>query len=135
SVIRLTSKLEYPARYHHRNPFGGQLSYETLLCLSNGLQDFILSVEGSEDSSGDVAFEAASDFSVGFLFGLSFCHVSPGFCIVGHFADRHHVQGTIQRAITTTIQTVSDGVPRRCWDGIDTGQGREFCLCANTSVL
>lgn len=51
----------------------------------------MLSVEDSEDSAGDIAFQTASDFSVGFVFGLSFLNIGAGFSIMGHLADGDHM--------------------------------------------
>src|SRR5699024_4761175 len=67
------------------------LSSKTLLCPSSRLQDLVLSVEDSEDSAGDIAFQTASDFSIGFVFGLPFCNIGAGFSIMSHLADGDHM--------------------------------------------
>lgn len=60
-------------------------------CPSSKLQEVMLNVEDSEDSAGDIAFQTASDFSVGFVFGLSFLNIGAGFHIMGHLADGDHM--------------------------------------------
>lgn len=72
----------------------------------------MVSVEDSEDSAGDVALQTASDFSVGFLFGLSFLNIGAGFSIVGHLADGHYMQGTVQGSVATAVETMAHGVAR-----------------------
>lgn len=74
------------------------------------LQDFILSVEGAEDSAGGVAFQAPSDLSIGFLFGLSFFHVGAGFFIMSYFGGGNHVQGTVECAVAAAVELMSDCV-------------------------
>ena len=74
---------------------GQDFSLSILLCLSSGLVLGGLGVEGSEDSAGDVALEAASNFTIGFAFGASFGYVVTGFRVGGHFCYGDHVQCTV----------------------------------------
>src|SRR5699024_239697 len=100
-----------PPRLWCLNALGLMMTYvKTLLCRSSKLQNLMLSVEDAEDSAGDVAFQTSTDVSVGFVLGASSFHVGTGLCIMGHLADGHYMQSTVQCSVAAAVETVSHGV-------------------------
>lgn len=81
--------------------------------LSNMLKRLMRSIENSVDSAGDIAFQTPNSRSV--------CVRPVVFRHRRRSLHRHHMQGTVQRFIATSIQTVSDGIARRSRDRVDAG--------------
>lgn len=55
--------------------------------------------EGSEELSGDVAFESADHFFLGVPFGESTLHVGLGVVAVAESDDDDHVEGSVGLAV------------------------------------
>ena len=66
--------------------------------------------ECSEEFSGDVALEAAADFSVGFaLFAAAF-DVGAGAFVAERACEDYDVDCPVELAVALTVEAVSDGL-------------------------
>ena len=74
-----------------------------LLCLSSGGLGWRVVFEEPPDSAGDVAFDAASDLTVGFAFGGSFLVVEAGWWVASESGHRHLVQCLGELAVSTPV--------------------------------
>jgi hypothetical protein len=107
----------------------------TLLWVSSAAGGRGCCVECSVDPSGEVAFDAPADFLFSPSFGLSFLDVFDGFGVECHPADGDHVQGFVQGSVAAAVESVPDGVPGRCRDRVDAGEGGVGGLGTHPAVV
>ena len=54
---------------------------------------------------------------------------------MGHVRDDGRVQGTIEPSVAAAVESVADGVARRCGDRVDASQDGERRFGANTASV
>ena len=81
-----------------------------LLCLSSFFVDGCGGVELAVDLAGEVALQAAADFSWGSALGGSLLDVAAGAWVHPDASHGRHVEGAIQPSITATVDPVAHGV-------------------------
>src|SRR5690606_21816600 len=75
--------------------------------------------------SGDVALEAAADFSVGLAFGASTLEVGTGGGVVAHAVQSNDVQSAVELAVAAAVEAVTGGESGAGGDGRDAGEAGE----------
>ena len=68
----------------------------------------VVGLEEVPDAAGEVSFEAAHGFAVGFAFGLFAVEVGGGVGVVEAFAEREAVEGGVDLAVAAAVEAVSD---------------------------
>jgi len=72
-------------------------------------------VEVPVDSPGQIAFQASTYLAISFAFDASFFDVSLGFGVVDCSVHRDDVEGSVELAVTASVESVSHGVARGSW--------------------
>jgi len=79
-------------------------------------------VEQAPDSAGEVSFEAADRFSLGFAFAVSAVEIRAGRGVGPGAGERDDVQGAVELAVAAAVQAVALGVAgaggNRCSAGV-----------------
>lgn len=67
-------------------------------------------VEVPVDSPGQIAFQAASNFAVGFALRTSFFDVGAGFEVMACAMHGDDLDGSVESAVASAVESVSHGV-------------------------
>lgn len=89
----------------------------------------------AEELPGDVAFEAASDFSVGLAFGAAAFDLGLGLRIDSHSSHDDGVDGSVELPVSGSVEPVSDCQSRPGGDWCGAGEHRECGFAADSSGM
>jgi hypothetical protein len=92
-------------------PDSGGRRYVALLYLSSGHRGCMECVQGAVEMAGEVAFQGATNLTVGAAFLDAFLDVGAGIGVVSHADHRDGVQCPVQTPVPTPVESVSGRIP------------------------
>jgi hypothetical protein len=104
----------------------------TLLYPSSGHRSCMKCVQGAVEMADEVAFQGATNLTVGAAFLDASLDVGAGIGVVSHADHRDGVQCPVQTPVATPVESVSGPIPPGSRDRTHAGQGSKSGLIPNS---